>query len=172
MTINISTNNIQANITPLVPNSQNSASSGISFSDIFDAANPLQHIPLVSSAYRSLSGNSISTFSKLVGDTIYGLPLAGGSKLLSVASSVADAAIKELSGKDMTDNILSIADSATNSNSSFQLIPNQNPSSDDTNLPSSANFFESLRNPKVAAGQYNNALAIDNINKALVKTIA
>lgn len=45
------------------------------FSDLLDAINPLQHIPIVSNIYRELTGDKISTGAQLAGDTLFGGPL-------------------------------------------------------------------------------------------------
>jgi hypothetical protein len=54
-----------------------------SFSDVLDAINPLQHIPIVSTLYREISGSSISQGAKLIGDTLFGGPLGFLSSLFS-----------------------------------------------------------------------------------------
>ncbi len=47
------------------------------FGEIWDTINPLQHIPLVSSLYRTVTDTSISTFSNIAGSTLYGGPIGG-----------------------------------------------------------------------------------------------
>ena len=47
----------------------------LTFLDIVDAVNPLQHLPLISSIYRNVSGDSISDVPKFVGGALYGGPL-------------------------------------------------------------------------------------------------
>jgi len=44
----------------------------LSFDDFLDMINPLQHIPLVSSIYRGIVGDSINPVSRIVGDAVYG----------------------------------------------------------------------------------------------------
>ena len=51
------------------------AKTNLTFLDIVDAVNPLQHIPLISSIYRNISGDSISEVPKFVGGALYGGPL-------------------------------------------------------------------------------------------------
>ena len=51
------------------------ARTNLTFLDIVDAVNPLQHIPLISSIYRNISGDSISDVPKFVGGALYGGPL-------------------------------------------------------------------------------------------------
>lgn len=69
---------------------------GFSFGDLLDIVNPLQHIPVVSTIYRHLTGDKIGTFAKLAGDTLYG----GWTGLVF---SAADSAFEEITGKSVGD---------------------------------------------------------------------
>ena len=51
------------------------AKTNLTFLDIVDAINPLQHIPVISSIYRNISGDSISEVPKFVGGALYGGPI-------------------------------------------------------------------------------------------------
>ena len=46
------------------------AKTNLTFLDIVDAVNPLQHIPLISSIYRNISGDNISEVPKFVGGAL------------------------------------------------------------------------------------------------------
>ncbi len=46
-------------------------SDSFSFSDFVDTINPLQHIPVISSIYRSISGDDISNDAKIAGSALY-----------------------------------------------------------------------------------------------------
>lgn len=52
----------------------------LSFGDIIDAINPLQHIPIISSIYRAITGDEISAPARIAGGALYGGPigLVGG----------------------------------------------------------------------------------------------
>src|SRR5579883_1996384 len=63
------------------------------FHDLLDTINPLQHIPLVSSVYRWLTGDEPGNVARLVGDTLYGGPIGLAAGLFGVA-------FKEETGKD------------------------------------------------------------------------
>jgi len=67
------------------------AKTNLTFLDIVDAVNPLQHIPLISSIYRNISGDSISEVPKFVGGALYGGPLglvaALGSYIIKAEAS-------------------------------------------------------------------------------------
>jgi hypothetical protein len=67
---------------------------GMSFSDLLDTLNPLQHIPLVAQAYRGLTGDTISPQARVAGGALY-----GGA--VGLVLSVADAAIEAVSGEDI-----------------------------------------------------------------------
>lgn len=68
---------------------------GLQFSDLVDILNPLQHLPLISMAYRSITGDEISAGARVVGGAIYG----GG---VGVFVGAIEAAIAEASGgKDL-----------------------------------------------------------------------
>ncbi|HEV7371081.1 MAG TPA: hypothetical protein VGO20_18420, partial [Arenibaculum sp.] len=49
-----------------------SPQSSLSFWDLLDVINPLQHIPVVGTIYRALTGDEISTPARVAGGTLYG----------------------------------------------------------------------------------------------------
>jgi len=79
------------------------------FLDILKAAvdviNPLQHIPLVSTIYRSVSGDEINTPAKIAGDTVYGGIIGG---LVSFATSALEYMSENSSETDNKDSDSSI----------------------------------------------------------------
>lgn len=77
-----------------------SADDGISFDDLLDVINPLQHIPIVSTLYRKITGDTIKPLEKIAGDTLYG-------GLTGLGSSVADFAFQKITGKNFGDTVLS-----------------------------------------------------------------
>lgn len=64
---------------------------GFNIWDIVDIVNPLQHIPVLSSFYRNITGDEMGTVAKLAGDTLY-----GGA--IGAAFSVADIAMNAITG--------------------------------------------------------------------------
>ena len=62
----------------------------LGFGDLLDIANPLQHIPVVSEIYRSLTGDNISGSAQVVGDALYGGPLGLVSGVFSSAIQTAE----------------------------------------------------------------------------------
>lgn len=67
---------------------------GPSFNDILDLINPLQHLPIVSSIYRSLTGDKIGDGPRVIGGLLWGGPIG-------LFSATADLAIEKDSGRDM-----------------------------------------------------------------------
>jgi hypothetical protein len=83
---------------PTAANAQGS-DRGFSFGDLLDIVNPLQHIPVVSTIYRAITGDQIKTFPKIAGDMLYG-GVAG------FFSSVADTIFEKITGKNVGDTVL------------------------------------------------------------------
>ncbi len=67
---------------------------GLSFWDFLDLINPLQHIPVVNTIYRDLTGDTIKTPIQLIGSTIVGGPIG-------FATAMVDSIIEEATGTDM-----------------------------------------------------------------------
>lgn len=68
------------------------------FGDLVDIVNPLQHIPVISTIYRHLTGDKIGTPEKIAGDTLY-------SGLSGLISSVGDAIFTEVTGNSVGDTV-------------------------------------------------------------------
>jgi hypothetical protein len=83
----------------VAPAPQPVAGHHFSFHDFLDIINPLQHLPVVGTIYRAITGDQIKTPEKIAGDAIYGGPLGA-------LSSVADAIYQQSSGKSFSDTIL------------------------------------------------------------------
>jgi hypothetical protein len=77
------------------------AASG-SFDVLLDIINPLQHLPVIGSVYRALTGDSLSDAGRLVGDTLYGGPLG-------LVSAGINLAVKHESGKDVGQHMIDAA---------------------------------------------------------------
>eukprot|EP00752_Nemacystus_decipiens_P015822 g14132.t1 len=72
---------------------------GFSFTDMLDVINPLQHLPIVSTIYRELTGDAISPGARVAGGTLYGGPVG-------LFAGAANAAMAESTGKDMGEHAL------------------------------------------------------------------
>ena len=66
------------------------------FDDIVDIVNPLQHIPLVSTIYRNVTGDEIRGSGRILGGAIFGGAAGAGGSLVNVV-------VKEETGKDIPD---------------------------------------------------------------------
>jgi hypothetical protein len=73
-----------------------------SFDDLLDIVNPLQHLPVVGTLYRKITGDKIGTPEKIVGDGIYG-------GVWGLVSSVADTLFEDATGKNFGDTVLAFA---------------------------------------------------------------
>lgn len=69
---------------------------GFSFDDFLDIINPLQHIPVVSTIYRHLTGDTIRLPEKIVGDGLYG-------GVVGLLCSLGDALFQEITGRNLGD---------------------------------------------------------------------
>ncbi len=58
--------------------------------------NPLQHLPVVGTVYRALTGDKMGDVEKVAGDTLYGGPIG-------LVSSLADVAFEKITGKSFED---------------------------------------------------------------------
>jgi len=76
------------------------ASVDFSFHDLLDTVNPLQHLPVVGSIYRAVTGDEIKPAARVMGDILYGAAMGGVSAAMSGVSAVADAALEAETGKD------------------------------------------------------------------------
>ncbi len=68
-----------------------SGNDGLTFSEFLDVINPLQHLPVVSSIYRAVTGDEISLGARLLGGALFGGPLG-------VLAAGVNAAFEEMSG--------------------------------------------------------------------------
>ncbi|MEK9967540.1 MAG: hypothetical protein VW600_00295 [Ferrovibrio sp.] len=66
---------------------------GFTFSDFLDIINPLQHIPIVNTVYRAITGDKIDPGSRIVGGGLFGGPIG-------LVVSLVSGAVEEATGKD------------------------------------------------------------------------
>jgi hypothetical protein len=70
-----------------------------SFHDLLDAINPLQHIPIVSTIYREVTGDTLGNAARVVGDGLYG-------GVIGVIAGLLDVSVIEATGKDIGQNVM------------------------------------------------------------------
>src|SRR5580700_7596256 len=83
---------------PAHPSAWKSAS-GFGFRDILDIVNPLQHLPIISSIYRWVTGDRPGEAAKIAGDALYGGPIG-------VAFGLVGAAMEDSAGHDVGERAL------------------------------------------------------------------
>lgn len=71
------------------------------FGHLLDVVNPLQHIPIIGTIYRAITGDKIGSVEKIMGGTLYG-------GMWGAISSIADVAFKGITGKSFEDTALSL----------------------------------------------------------------
>lgn len=53
------------------------------FFDLLDMVNPLQHLPLIGTIYREITGDQIRPISRIIGGAVFGGPVGAASGLLT-----------------------------------------------------------------------------------------
>jgi hypothetical protein len=89
---------------PSPPPSSGSASASdwdFSFHNLLDILNPLEHLPIIGTIYRAITGTHIGIPEKVAGDALYG-------GLWGAVAGVADAAFEAVTGKDLGDTVLAL----------------------------------------------------------------
>lgn len=84
----------------VLPDEQAAAGeSGLGFLDMLDIINPLQHLPVVGTIYRALTGDTISDAARMAGGALYGGPLG-------VIGALANVVVEAETGSDIGDNAM------------------------------------------------------------------
>ena len=96
-----------------VTSTANKADTGVKeeegfFDHLLDVVNPLQHIPIIGTIYRAITGDKIGSVEKIMGGTLYG-------GMWGAISSIADVAFKGITGKSFEDTALSLLKSDSKS---------------------------------------------------------
>ena len=66
---------------------------GFGFADLLDVINPLQHIPIVSTLYRQLTGDTIAEAPRMMGSALWGGPMG-------IAAALTDSVVRGETGRD------------------------------------------------------------------------
>ncbi len=74
---------------------------GVTFWDMLDVINPLQHIPIVSTAYRAITGDELDPGARLAGGTLFGGPIG-------LAASAFNVILENNTGKDTGEHVLAM----------------------------------------------------------------
>jgi hypothetical protein len=109
----------------------------LSFHNLLDIVNPLQHLPVIGTLYRALTGSHIGMPEKIAGDALYG-------GLWGAVSSVADAGFEAVTGQDFGSTVLALFtgshhDSAIGFAGNVTVTPSQmKPQTDNVQVASAA----------------------------------
>jgi hypothetical protein len=76
---------------------------GFSFRDLVDTINPLQHLPIIGTIYRAMTGDTIGTAPRLVGGTLFGGPIG-------FVTSLFNAIVENDTGKDVGAHVVALLD--------------------------------------------------------------
>lgn len=79
---------------------------GITFSDFLDVINPLQHLPIISSIYRAVTGDEISLGARLLGGALFGGPIG-------IVTAGVNAAFEEISGGNIAEHAVALFEEIT-----------------------------------------------------------
>ena len=74
---------------------------GFTFLDFLDVINPLQHIPVVGTVYRSITGDNIDPGSRIAGSGLFGGPIG-------TALALANVTIEQNTGRDIEGHVLAL----------------------------------------------------------------
>lgn len=74
---------------------------GFTLLDAVDIVNPLQHLPLIGTLYREITGDTLDPFSRVAGSTLFFGPLG-------TAVSGVNVAMEEFTGKDMGGHMMAL----------------------------------------------------------------
>jgi hypothetical protein len=88
------------------------------FHHLWNVVNPLQHVPVIGTIYRAITGEHLDAVEKIAGDSLYG-------GIWGAISSVADVAFEGLTGKSFEDTALALfkSDHATKVASTKVIAP-------------------------------------------------
>ncbi|MGE3623925.1 MAG: hypothetical protein AB7H77_08660 [Bdellovibrionales bacterium] len=97
-----------------------------SFGDLLDLINPLEHIPIVSSIYRSITGDEIHPVSRVAGDILYGGLIGMASAVLGGLGAIGDTQLASSTGKDSSGHVIAALFGPDESKATVQLASAEN----------------------------------------------
>jgi hypothetical protein len=128
----------------------NESGAAFGFGDLVDMINPLQHIPVIGSLYRELTGDQIRPIGRIVGGGIFGGPLGA-------AGGLANVIVEEETGTDIAGNAMNVVmNREPPSWRPQEKTPQQvltaalNQSNNPADLPGTVLAFADLRTPQEA----------------------
>lgn len=76
---------------------------GFGFRDLLDTINPLQHLPVIGTIYRAMTGETIGAAPRLIGGTLFGGPVG-------FVTSLFNALVENDTGKDVGAHVMTLLD--------------------------------------------------------------
>jgi hypothetical protein len=73
----------------------------LGFGDVLEAINPLQHLPVIGSIYRSVTGATIEPAARVVGGLLFG-------GMFGAAGAVVNSIVEGISGKDVGEHVIAM----------------------------------------------------------------
>jgi hypothetical protein len=114
---------------PMVGKSAKAPQQRLGFSDLLAAINPLQHIPIIGSIYRAITGDTMSPTAEVVGGALFG-------GIVGAMTSLADLVFTQATGKSAGDTVLAWLGFDTNPAGTTQFAKANLPSAPATPPPS------------------------------------
>jgi len=74
---------------------------GLTFADLLDIVNPLQHIPIIGTLYRHLTGDALDAGARVIGGALFGGPVG-------IAIAGVNVLLEESTGRDAGDHVLAL----------------------------------------------------------------
>ena len=105
----------------MVGKSVKASPQSLGFSDLLAAINPLQHIPILGTIYRAITGDTMSPTAEVVGGALFG-------GIVGAVSSLADVVFTQATGKSVGDTVLAWLGFDTNSTGATQFATADLPS--------------------------------------------
>ena len=98
-------NNNTSNVTR--PDFKPFGEDGLTFMDLIDIINPFQHIPVLSSFYRKVTGDSIDPASRIAGGTLFFGPIGAAAALINTV-------VEHETGSDLGEHTMAILNPRSN----------------------------------------------------------
>jgi len=86
---------------------------GLSFKDVVDTINPLQHLPVISSLYQSATGDIPSAAAEMIGGALFGGPIG-------FMAAAANAGLSAATGGGVADHVMAMLDGGSASSTGTQ----------------------------------------------------
>lgn len=88
--------------TPDIAYDNENESNEYTFNDLLDIINPLQHLPVIGTIYRQMSGDTMKGMSSILGGALFGGPIGA-------VASTANVIVHDRTGKDIAENAMAYA---------------------------------------------------------------